>query len=164
MATSRIPNAWLSPARQWDSLRHAGYEAFEGSLGRNRWQASFDLRPTPASRKYRVRISFANNTRPDVHVLAPDLFALAGGRPLPHIFIPKQHPASLCLYRGKYGDWTRSMYVCDTIVPWTAEWLLNYELWLATGEWLGGGEHPQGGSAEKFTDRFERRLQTNANR
>lgn len=56
------------------------------------------------------------------------------------------------------------MYVCDTIVPWTAEWLLNYELWLATGEWVGGGEHPQGGSAEKFTDRFERRLQTNANR
>ena len=34
----------------------------------------------------------------------------------------------------------RAMLIVDTIVPWTAEWLLHYEVWLATGEWLGDGD------------------------
>lgn len=34
------------------------------------------------------------------------------------------------------------MLLADTYVPWTMEWLVDFELWLATGEWLGGGEHP----------------------
>jgi hypothetical protein len=36
------------------------------------------------------------------------------------------------------------MYIADTIVPWAALWLVFYEYWLATGLWLGGGEHPPG--------------------
>lgn len=27
--------------------------------------------------------------------------------------------------------------IAETIVPWTALWLLYYELWLETDEWLG---------------------------
>ena len=34
------------------------------------------------------------------------------------------------------------MQLATTIVPWCSEWLFYYELWLATGEWLGGGVHP----------------------
>ena len=34
------------------------------------------------------------------------------------------------------------MLLADTIVPWAAEWLMHYELWLVTGEWTGGGDHP----------------------
>ena len=34
------------------------------------------------------------------------------------------------------------MLMVDTTVPWTSEWLLNYEIWLATGTWYGGGEWP----------------------
>ena len=30
----------------------------------------------------------------------------------------------------------------ETIVPWASLWLYYYEVWHATGEWLGGGEHP----------------------
>ncbi|MDY0295864.1 MAG: hypothetical protein RB296_00975 [Acidobacteriota bacterium] len=33
------------------------------------------------------------------------------------------------------------MIIAKTIVPWASEWLIFYELWLATGEWLGGGIH-----------------------
>jgi len=25
----------------------------------------------------------------------------------------------------------------ETIIPWTAEWIVFYELWKITGEWLG---------------------------
>jgi hypothetical protein len=32
--------------------------------------------------------------------------------------------------------------IADTIVPWTAEWLVHYEIWLMTGEWYGGGDWP----------------------
>ena len=35
--------------------------------------------------------------------------------------------------------------ISNTIIPWTIEWLYFYELWLATGEWLGGGEHVDSG-------------------
>jgi hypothetical protein len=33
------------------------------------------------------------------------------------------------------------MPIIDTIIPWTSEWLLHYECWLATGKWHGGGIH-----------------------
>jgi hypothetical protein len=35
------------------------------------------------------------------------------------------------------------MTIAEYIVPWIAEWLLYYETWLAIGEWLGGGAHPE---------------------
>jgi hypothetical protein len=35
------------------------------------------------------------------------------------------------------------MLLGDTILPWTAEWLLHYEIWRATEKWMGGGIHPQ---------------------
>jgi len=31
------------------------------------------------------------------------------------------------------------MYIADTIVPWTVEWLAAYEGWRATGTWYAGG-------------------------
>jgi hypothetical protein len=34
------------------------------------------------------------------------------------------------------------MFLADTVVPWTSEWLFFYEVWHATGLWLGGGTHP----------------------
>ena len=33
------------------------------------------------------------------------------------------------------------MTIAKTILPWTSEWLVHYQLWLATGEWHGGGIH-----------------------
>jgi hypothetical protein len=49
----------------------------------------------------------------------------------------------LCLYR--YQEFNSYKYLSKTIIPWTVEWLYFYELWLATGEWCGGGEHPREG-------------------
>jgi len=34
------------------------------------------------------------------------------------------------------------MSLADTILPWASLWFFYYEIWLATGEWVGGGEHP----------------------
>lgn len=49
---------------------------------------------------------------------------------------------TLCLYRPSKNEWDSPMSLADTVLPWTSLWLFYYEIWLATGEWLGGGEHP----------------------
>jgi hypothetical protein len=33
--------------------------------------------------------------------------------------------------------------VADYIIPWISCWLYFYEVWLATGTWIGGGTHPE---------------------
>jgi hypothetical protein len=33
--------------------------------------------------------------------------------------------------------------VALTIIPWAAQWLVCYEIWHATGQWVGGGAHPE---------------------
>ena len=56
----------------------------------------------------------------------------------------------ICLYR--YSEFNSSKLLANTIIPWAIEWLYYYELWLATGEWLGGGEHPENGVPKTDND------------
>lgn len=86
------------------------------------------LRPTEASRSYRVRIEYRVGSPPRVTVLSPPLRPEA-----PHRF----RSGRLCLYHPDDRSWYPGQYVADTIVPWTAEWLLFYEVWQDTGNWLG---------------------------
>ena len=54
----------------------------------------------------------------------------------------KNEFVKICLYYPKYKEWTKDMYISDTIIPWAIEWLYYYECWRLTGKWLGGGiEH-----------------------
>ncbi len=59
--------------------------------------------------------------------------SIAEGISIPHVF----SDGSLCLHIP--GQWQSDMTIAEYIVPWIAEWLFYYEVWLATGEWLGGG-------------------------
>ncbi len=96
-----------------------------------------DLQPSAVSPVYRVRINHQAGSSPHVRVLSPALDP--GEREvLPHVY----RNGDLCLYST--GDWTNGMYLAETIVPWTAEWLYFYELWRATGEWHGGGKPLRG--------------------
>ena len=79
---------------------------------------------------------------PKVFVEDPEIEDQADER-VPH----RYRDGSLCLYLPGTGEWKRDMFLADTILPWTSEWLLHYELWLATSEWHGGGIHP--GDAEQ---------------
>jgi hypothetical protein len=38
--------------------------------------------------------------------------------------------------------WTPEMSIATTIIPWTSEWLLFFEYWQISGEFLGPGRHP----------------------
>lgn len=91
--------------------------------------------PSPLSAVYTVRIRYRLQERPDVDLVDPKLETRDGTRP-PHLF----PGGKLCLCLP--NEWRSSMLLANTIVPWTAEWLIHYEIWLATGEWCGGGVHP----------------------
>lgn len=97
------------------------------------------VRPSELSREYVIQIRYRVRKSPEITVVRPKLQDRGDGKPLPHIYPgPK-----LCVYHPRYEDWTGADLIGQTIIPWVSEWLHFYELWLATGEWLGGGEQPR---------------------
>ena len=90
------------------------------------------LRPSPLSREYTVRVTYRVGEFPRVKTIPP--LESRPSEPLPHFY----REGLLCLHRTQ--DWSPDMLIADTIVPWASEWLIHYEIWLATGEWRGGGE------------------------
>jgi len=109
-----------------------------------------ELQPTPVSRTYTVRIEYDHGKiRPSVTVVDPPL-ERRDGQPLPHVF-----PGDLlCLHLR--DEWDGRRLIAQTIVPWAAEWLLFYEIWLATGEWRGGGHEPTPGKTRDADDQQRR--------
>lgn len=97
------------------------------------WEA--DLTPTQISDTYRIRLTYKLEKPPSVEVLSPEL-ARRDGR-LPHVYPGDR----LCLYLPRIGEWSEDQLLVETIVPWASEWLANYEDWLHTGKWYGGGTH-----------------------
>jgi hypothetical protein len=97
-----------------------------------------DVQPTSRSAVYKVRIEYRAGDPPEVTVLSPKLVPREEGGRLPHVYPGDK----LCLYTPYTGQWTPDMSLPHTIVPWISEWLFYYELWHATGEWLGGGTEP----------------------
>jgi hypothetical protein len=88
------------------------------------------LRPTPESPEYRLKLEYRSGKSPKVWILSPEV------RPdAPH----RYRDRSLCLYYPRYGEWHPGMFLAETIVPWAAEWLFFYEVWLEDpdGRWFG---------------------------
>lgn len=69
----------------------------------------------------------------------------APGEDTPHLYWNERNPrkSRLCLFDPATAEWTRDKTIAETIIPWTIDWLASYEGWRATGEWTGGGRHPE---------------------
>jgi hypothetical protein len=93
------------------------------------------IKPTALSREYTVSITYKRASFPKVRVRSPTL-ECRPGESIPHLF----SDGSLCLHLDE--EWSTDMLIVHTTVPWTSEWLFNYEIWLGTGTWHGGGEWP----------------------
>jgi hypothetical protein len=86
------------------------------------------IQPRPLSSRYQIRISKRSGRTPRVFVESPPL------RPgAPHVY----RDGDLCLFWPKEWSWSDTDDMSTTILPWTASWLLYYELWTETDEWLG---------------------------
>lgn len=120
------------------------------------WIAVWEGALRPASKTYRVRIVHFRRTIFEgwtlandyvtVHVVDPLVGAemLAKETLLPHIYWNDRNPAwpALCLWDPAEMFWTPEMSIATTIIPWTSEWLLFFEYWQISGEFLGPGRHP----------------------
>ena len=96
------------------------------------------VRPDGLCSEYRVRIEYRVGWRPRVFVEDPALAQRSGDEPVPHVYGPDEP----CLFVPGSGEWQGDKVIAQTIVGWLSEWLVFYETWHATGEWLGGGVHP----------------------
>lgn len=142
----------LTPAQQYMFLRANPICAGTGRLHATGLTWDYRDRPTPLSREYSMRVTFRRGETPDVFVIDPDLSELAGGRPLPHVY---RDPLRLCLTLPGTREWTGTMRIDQTFVPWASTWLYYFEEWLVSDDWKGGGEHPEN-NIEQY-NRFVRR-------
>ena len=143
----------LSPAQQYMFLKSSRVGCGTGSLDANGLGWEYKERPTPLSREYTVRIEYQRGDMPKVFVADPDIAALAGGREIPHVY---KNPLRPCLCLPRSGEWTGTMRIDKTFVPWTLVWLYYFEEWLASNDWKGGGIDPDEDRGLK-QNRWERR-------
>jgi hypothetical protein len=130
----------LSPVQQFVNLRGNPICRGDGVLRAGQFTWRYSATPSPIGREYDIRIEFKRGSRPEIFVDRPDLHALAGGQRIPHLY--QQKPPRLCLYLPQTCEWQSWMRLDQTLVPWTTLWLFYFEEWLASGDWKGGGMHP----------------------
>ena len=115
---------------------------------------------SPIRRPYTVQVSFIRRSWidglellygyvPRVRLLNPKLEVRhrRTGERAHHLYWDADDPerSALCLYDpvADPPQWRRHRdFIADRIIPFTANWLACYEGWQATGEWTGGGRHP----------------------
>jgi hypothetical protein len=87
------------------------------------------FQPTDASIVYQYRVTLIVGRSPRVVVNDPKIEYNEDI----HMY---RSDNSLCLYYPEDRSWTTKSHLFDTIIPWTHEWFLYYELYQITGKWL----------------------------
>ena len=98
------------------------------------------LQPTEYSIEYKDKlIARQGSSSVKVFVVNPriDCHSRNRGKRVPHLY----SDGSLCLYYPPENEWDFRDCWATTIIPWVSLWLYYYEVWMDTGEWLGGGTH-----------------------
>lgn len=116
------------------------YPDGQGALRKSRLFWNMEILPHVLAHRYKCRLEYSLNAYPDFYCLEPALTELAAGRPLPHVY-SRDEPTSMCLFRRDYECWNDSMLLAKVVVPLAFYWLANFEEWLFSGEWRGGGTH-----------------------
>lgn len=118
------------------------FECLKCSIDRSILICKGVVQPTTQSVFYTIRLKYDGSHRPTVHIIDP---VLPYDRKA-HMFKDK----SLCLYYPKEQPWSNNLSISQTIIPWTAEWLVYYELYQYYGKWLG--PEVDHGNNEKIKD------------
>jgi hypothetical protein len=130
----------LTPAEQAYFLK-LQFPGFRVLTARNELHCVGALQPTATSAVYKVELRYRPpSLRPRVRVLEPPLRLAPGRNKLPHVFDGNE----LCLHILE--DWRPDQRIAEFIIPWISFWLVFYEFWTLTGEWLGGGHEPSTGA------------------
>ncbi len=87
------------------------------------------IRPTEYSPTYSIEIDYPMGGIPHVTIKDPSIIAKART----HVY----KEGCLCLYDPQQTPWRGTNNLHETIIPWIAEWIVFYELYLIEGKWLG---------------------------
>lgn len=112
----------------------AHFDFLDCAIKKQRLSCVGTYKPTAQSKSYNFKITYDGKYSPDIHVIEPQIEYNDDI----HMY-PKGE--SLCLYHPETDnlEWNSKKHnLYDTIVPWTLEWFVYYELYLITGKW----EHP----------------------
>lgn len=147
----------MSMAEQIARMRQL-YPAFK-ILFNGGWHVVWEGPLRPLAQTYVVRVErvmhrvigdlqISGTYSANVTLVSPELelsTVAAPGEDTPHLYWNERNPrrSRLCLFDPATAEWTSDMAIAETIVPWTIDWLASYEGWRATGEWTGGGRHPE---------------------
>ena len=93
--------------------------------------------PSEYSIAYNYKIIYTPNQPPSVYAVSPKIVY----KKEIHMY-PQDN--SLCLYYPKDFSWTSTSHLYNTIIPWTHEWFLFYELFQIRGRWLHPEVHSEG--------------------
>ena len=128
----------ISISKQISSMKRK-FPHFEVSfLQKNGLKVTGDIQPTARSNKYFFELKYYLPVAiPKVKILHPQL-EKKNNENIPHMY----HGDFLCLYQPKYNEFEANKYLSEHLIDWVSLWLYYYETWHITGEWLGGGEHP----------------------
>lgn len=132
----------FTAAEQLASLNHYFPSGRMIALRRDYFEWTIQMHPTEISQEYRMLLRYSGSeSRPaKIYVLEPKIQEPKSILDI-HMFSDK----SLCLYYPSDDaskKWSKEKLISQTLMPWAAEWLFYYEVWLATGNWEGGGVHP----------------------
>lgn len=139
------PRQKVLTARHQITCMRLHWPKFNASQSRNKIRWVGPIQPTPLSTTYKVSVDYELGVGPEVRVIEPALILRPGAEKLEHVYPGNR----LCLYIPGSGQWSPACPISETTIPWTSLWLYFYEVWHATGEWLGGGKHPPSGTPKK---------------
>jgi hypothetical protein len=128
------------PIKKHDSWRHLVFQktlverhfpCFSCSLKANPsvLECVGEIQPCPECDKYKVQINLNKGGVPRVRIVSPTI--------QPRASIHIYSNGTLCLYDHREQPWMVDDNVHEKIIPWTAEWLVYYELFKLDGKWLG---------------------------
>lgn len=133
-----IKNRKYSVGVQYSAIK-SKYPEFVSTLSKGNLTIKGQIRPTARSKVYTFKLRYRIGKSPDVNIITPPLEKNFNGEDIPHTYPMEK----LCLYYPGYKEFTSSMLISDTVIPWISLWLYHYENWHLTGDWMGGGIHPK---------------------
>ena len=93
--------------------------------------------PSEYSIDYNYKVIYTPNQPPSIYTVSPKITYTKEI----HMY-PQDN--SMCLHYPKDFSWTRTSHLYNTIIPWTHEWFLFYELFKIRGKWMHPEVHPEG--------------------
>jgi hypothetical protein len=90
---------------------------------------SGEIMPSDFCDTYRILIRYPKGKVPRVNIVRPKIEPSAKIHMYPN--------GALCLYDHRAAPWNANYNLHETIIPWTAEWLVFYELYKTHNVWLG---------------------------